>query len=486
MNSKHIQPVTNDHGISDSLPEPLEDDQLISLAQQIQEIHANRNLWSFLGVVWGHMDLIDTVTLHTVSSMGKEEISAISVWDEQGRLLLPDLTLPFWAESFDTDLLEGDLEACKDEEGCLDVFNRYLRIQVAFKEWALPDPKDESPLFQRKMMLLDLPTNYPDVYVESQKTAGGATTIQAALHEYQERSKVILRERPLSQKEMRITVRSGEYVSGIVAVPLGDIIDHDSSWLRNRCSLLLSGTELLMDVEVEVVSHKRNVLEDILWLRVSGDASKVVSTNDACYWLEELVVFTREEAQAILAASEQSPWMDQGINETIGQGHVLPAKYLSTLPEGVIVPKGVTGIRRVGLFIDGSLSEVVPQFSAILGERRIWCAWPDSDFALVVPDSAYEHPMTDPVLEQLVQAASLEEMFHTLEDIHLTFVDLYEGYLIAQNESGVFEVWPLLPDGEDSTDYLLVVQHECSLYRYGNTYQSKEEIYPRIQHEIEK
>ena len=103
-----------------------------------------------------------------------------------------------------------------------------------------------------------------------------------------------------------------------------------------------------------------------------------------------------------------------------------------------------------------------------------------------MPDSAYEHPMTDPVLEQFVQAVSLEELFHTLEDFHLTFIDLYEGYLIVQNQDGAFEVWPLLQDGEESTEFLPVVQHEGCLYRYSNTYQSKEEIYPRIQHEIGK
>lgn len=275
MNSKPIPPVTHGLGFSDSLPRPLEDDQLMNLAQQIRMIHANRNLWSFLAEVWGHLELIDTVALYSVSSMGEEEISAISVWDGQGRLLLPDRTLPFWQESFDPDLL--DLETCKDEEDRLGVFNRYFRIHVVFKEWALPDPEGASPLFQRKTKLLDLPTDYPDVYVESQKPTGGGSLIQAALYEYLERSKVILRERPLSQEEMRVTVRSGEYVSGVVVVPLGDIIDHDRSWLLNKCSLLLSGTELLMDIAVEVVGHKRNVLEDILWLRVSGDASQVVA-----------------------------------------------------------------------------------------------------------------------------------------------------------------------------------------------------------------
>lgn len=304
---------------------------------------------------------------------------------------------------------------------------------------------------------------------------------------YLQRNEVPPREKPLSRKEMCVEVRHGNYVSGVVAVHLGDIIDHDHEWLLDECATLLTGSELLMDITFEVVGHHG----DTLWLRVSGDASEVVNADDAFYYLEEIVVFSQEEADAMLAASEQSPWMDQGINEAVGPGYVLPVKYLGMLPEGISIPQGVTGTRRWGLFIDGPLSnEVLQLFQGILSEQRTWRAWPDSDFALLVPDSVYVNPMDDPLLEQLAQAVPLEEAFRTLEDLKRTFADVHEGYLIVQNEQGQFETWPMLPDGRgvdvDLSELLPVVEYQGDLYSYGNTYSTKEELYSYIQHEIEK
>lgn len=206
------------------------------------------------------------------------------------------------------------------------------------------------------------------------------------------------------------------------------------------------------------------------------------------YYLKDLVVFAQEEADALLAGSKQNPWLDQGINETIGHGYVLSATHLSILPEGMIIPESVIGTHRWGLFIDGYLPDVLQHFRDIFGELRTWRAWPDSGFALIVPDLAYTVPMDDPVLERLAQAVSLQRAFHTLEALNLTFVDLYEGYLIVENEQRQFETWWMLPNwqgiDEDLSNLLPVVEYDSNLYSYGSTSFAKEEIYSRIQIEV--
>ena len=310
---------------------------------------------------------------------------------------------------------------------------------------------------------------------------------QSLEQNYLQKSKGIPRMKPLSRQEMRATVRRGDYVSGVVAVDLGEIIDYDHEWLLNECSALLTGSELLMDISFKVVGHHG----DTLWLRVSGDASEVVRADDAFYSLEEMVVFSQDEADAILAASQQSPWMDRGINEAAGVGYVLLATYLDGLPEGVVIVDSAQGSRRRGLFIDGPLSnETLQLFQDILAGQRTWRAWPDSDFALVVPDIAYVYPGDDPLIAQLTQAVPLEEVFHTLEDLKLTFVTLYEGYLIVQNELGEFQTWSMLPDGrgidEDISQYFPVLEYRGDLYGYGKTYSTREETDSAIRYEIGK
>ena len=203
----------------------------------------------------------------------------------------------------------------------------------------------------------------------------------------------------------------------------------------------------------------------------------------------ELVVFTEDEALAIVGASALDPWLDQGANESAGHGFVLAARDTEQLEEDVVIPAGVTGNRRLGLWIDGSLADVLYHFQAILGTLRTWRAWPDSDLALVVPDPAYADPLDDPVLAQLAQALALAAV-HTLEDLRLAFVDLYEGYLIVWNERGQFETWELLPDGRglnaSLTEQSRVLSYEGELYSYGNAYPSREESEQAIREELGK
>jgi hypothetical protein len=155
--------------------EPLEEALLVSLAYQILEIHANRNLRAFLEAIWGHMEQIGSIALSSVETMGSEEIHSIKVWDLQGHLLLPDLSLPFWKARFEqirdtpAAVLEEDLDESDNDEERLELMNEYLRNQAVFKEMGLPDPKDESLFFQHKTRLSDVPLEYPIVYVEPMK-----------------------------------------------------------------------------------------------------------------------------------------------------------------------------------------------------------------------------------------------------------------------------------------------------------------------------
>ena len=98
--------------------------------------------------------------------------------------------------------------------------------------------------------------------------------IADALQEYMERRKVRPRSAPLSRAALLASVRRGEYVSGVVAVHLGDIIDRDHEGLLDELSLLLTGSELLMDITYSVVGHEG----DTLWLEVAGDATEVVGS----------------------------------------------------------------------------------------------------------------------------------------------------------------------------------------------------------------
>lgn len=157
--------------------EPVAEGQLPDLAAQIREIHANRNVRAFLEEFWGHPEQVDTVALSSEEQMGSEEIHSIAVWDEQERLLLPDLTLPFWEAALHEQgmddaavLMAQDLEGCASDEGRLEVINEYLRSQGVFKERGLPDPKDESPFYQRRIRLSSVPMTYPALYREQADT----------------------------------------------------------------------------------------------------------------------------------------------------------------------------------------------------------------------------------------------------------------------------------------------------------------------------
>lgn len=160
-------------------PRPLEEGQLVNLAYQIRHIHAHRNLLAFLEEIWGNMEQIESLALYSLESMGQEQISGITVWDRHDKLLLPDLSLPFWKTQLEqvrdrtAVVLEQDLDACESDEERLQIINEYLFEQAVFKEMGLPDPKDESPFFGRKTPINTVSLQYPVVYCMEGKTQGG-------------------------------------------------------------------------------------------------------------------------------------------------------------------------------------------------------------------------------------------------------------------------------------------------------------------------
>jgi hypothetical protein len=128
-----------------------------------------------------------------------------------------------------------------------------------------------------------------------------------------------------------------------------------------------------------------------------------------CY-LEEMIVLTDEDVETIRAASETDPWADQGINEAEGYGYVYPAKYWDDPGEEMTIPEGIRGERRLGWWVDGIISDqVLHHLRETLGQQRLWRAWSNSDFVLVLPDVGYTYPLDDPLLEQLASQLSLKE-----------------------------------------------------------------------------
>ncbi|SRR5579883_825230 len=100
--------------------------------------------------------------------------------------------------------------------------------------------------------------------------------IQDALQEYMEKRSVQVRTQPLPLEEIRAFVAQKEYVSGVVPVPIGDIIDGDHEWLLDELSRLLTGSELLMDITFRVAGHDG----DTVFFSVTGDGSLIAPAEE--------------------------------------------------------------------------------------------------------------------------------------------------------------------------------------------------------------
>lgn len=79
--------------------------------------------------------------------------------------------------------------------------------------------------------------------------------------------------KPLSFKQMQIENDQGKPVSGVIAVRLLDIVAGDAEEFIDLISDKLTGSDLLTNIDYEVVGHEGNTL----WLEVTGDASEIVA-----------------------------------------------------------------------------------------------------------------------------------------------------------------------------------------------------------------
>jgi hypothetical protein len=90
-----------------------------------------------------------------------------------------------------------------------------------------------------------------------------------------------LLDKPLTIEEMRkmaeAGVPGGLFVTGVVAVDLNDIIDNDLDGFMDHLSELLTGTEILMNIDYDVVGYEEH---NVLHIKVSGDVSAVLEGED--------------------------------------------------------------------------------------------------------------------------------------------------------------------------------------------------------------
>jgi hypothetical protein len=311
--------------------------------------------------------------------------------------------------------------------------------------------------------------------------------ILAALQEYRERRRMRPCSRLLSRQETVAAVGKGEYVEGVVAIDLGDLIDLELEGFLDKLSQLLTGGELLMDIQYEVVGHEK----DSLWMKISGNAKEVVETEEFRCYVEEVVIYTRQEAQTIREASRIGPWEDWEAVRNPEAVYLLPVRIEGVWEDGVVVPPTVRGTHRLGLRIEGQLSkETLQSLSDVLDGQRLWLAWSESDLLLVIPDPNTRYPMEDPLLAGVGQALAVEIIPPELSDFGLTFIDRYKGYLIVRTRGGECESWPMLPDGRGIDQDLIgegqVLEYQGDLYHYGATYATQAEIYPLVDRELGK
>lgn len=82
---------------------------------------------------------------------------------------------------------------------------------------------------------------------------------------------------PLSPAALAAAADDDGWVSGVVRIDLGDLIDTDLDGALDLFSEALTDSPLLMQVTYAVVGHADG---DVLHVRVSGDASQILSDDD--------------------------------------------------------------------------------------------------------------------------------------------------------------------------------------------------------------
>lgn len=81
--------------------------------------------------------------------------------------------------------------------------------------------------------------------------------------------------KPLSKRQLRLRQDENGYVTDVVRVDLDDVIVRDREGFLDLLSTRLTGDELLMDIEYNVVGHDG----DTLFIRVSGNVSGILDNE---------------------------------------------------------------------------------------------------------------------------------------------------------------------------------------------------------------
>lgn len=91
-------------------------------------------------------------------------------------------------------------------------------------------------------------------------------------------SKLVIMDEPYTTGQMKEALRGASegYITGIVPVDLSDIVEGDLESFLDLLSEKVTGTELLMDINYDVVGFEENTL----FIKVTGDVSNIVEIED--------------------------------------------------------------------------------------------------------------------------------------------------------------------------------------------------------------
>lgn len=87
--------------------------------------------------------------------------------------------------------------------------------------------------------------------------------------------------RPYTIEELQENMNENCYVTGCIAVPLSDIIDHDLEEFLDLIAMKLTGSELLMDINYNAVAvYDVDSNDTSIIIEVHGDVSEIISNED--------------------------------------------------------------------------------------------------------------------------------------------------------------------------------------------------------------
>ncbi len=85
---------------------------------------------------------------------------------------------------------------------------------------------------------------------------------------------------PLKEASEILALRDeNNYVEGYIRIHINDMIDNDYEGFLDFISEKLVGSDLLMDVNYEVVAQAKKMFPNELILKVTGDASTIIESE---------------------------------------------------------------------------------------------------------------------------------------------------------------------------------------------------------------